>query len=324
MRREWTAIMNTDVEDLLRHGMERATADLRAPAGLLCQAARRRRRRRLVFRSGAGAVAVLAAAAVALVAAGVPVASDDVTMQPGFAPAAYVVTRVNSALNTAEPDDIAQMMVTTSGSAAGPLGTMITEEWSYGDQWRSAVHTTGGQLIVDQGVSSSSVFTLVNHPGRVFARQRGGPLGYGPGGQSWPAPGTCWPGTPGGPLLFGPGLLLGMGLSATPPTATVVKGVRAAIACGTLTVAGHERVNGVEAIKLTSTRNSFIAETIWVGPGTYLPVRIVVRQRGVQQEADITWLTPTPQNLATLTVPIPAGFREVPLSEAGIISVRKP
>ena len=35
--------MSTDVEDLLREGMERFTADLRAPAGLTCQIARRRR-----------------------------------------------------------------------------------------------------------------------------------------------------------------------------------------------------------------------------------------------------------------------------------------
>jgi hypothetical protein len=32
--------MNTDVEDLLREGMERYTADLRAPAGLIRRAAR--------------------------------------------------------------------------------------------------------------------------------------------------------------------------------------------------------------------------------------------------------------------------------------------
>ena len=35
--------MNTDVEDLLREGMERFTAELRAPAGLISHIARRRR-----------------------------------------------------------------------------------------------------------------------------------------------------------------------------------------------------------------------------------------------------------------------------------------
>ncbi len=36
----------------------------------------------------------------------------------------------------------------------------------------------------------------------------------------------------------------------------------------------------------------------------------------LRQTADITWLPPTAQNLAKLTVPIPAGFRQVPLIKA--------
>jgi hypothetical protein len=36
----------------------------------------------------------------------------------------------------------------------------------------------------------------------------------------------------------------------------------------------------------------------------------------VQQTADFTWLPPTEQNLAKLTVLIPAGFRHVPLFQA--------
>ena len=79
-----------------------------------------------------------------------------------------------------------------------------------------------------------------------------------------------------------------------------------------------QSVDGIEAIKLTSRPGSFISETIWVSPSTYLPVRVVVRSASgapaVQQTADITWLSPTAQNLAKLTVPIPAGFRKVSLS----------
>ena len=86
-------------------------------------------------------------------------------------------------------------------------------------------------------------------------------------------------------------------------------------------MAGRQRVDGIEAIKLTSRPGSLISETIWVSPGTYLPVRVVVRSaarriRAIQQTADITWLPPTAQNLAKLTVPIPAGFRQVPLIQA--------
>jgi hypothetical protein len=95
--------------------------------------------------------------------------------------------------------------------------------------------------------------------------------------------------------------------------------VRTAVSCRTLAVAGQQRVDGIEAIELTSSPGSPVSSTIWVSPDTYLPVRIVIRsapgQPVLQQTADITWLAPTAQNLDRLTVPIPAGFRQVPLAQ---------
>jgi hypothetical protein len=121
-------------------------------------------------------------------------------------------------------------------------------------------------------------------------------------------------------LLFQYGLLPGFGVSASSQPATVATALRAAVSCGTLAVAGRQRVDGTEAIELTSRPGSPVAETVWVSPGTYLPVRMVIRlgrgQPVLQQAADITWLPPTAQNLARLTVPIPAGFRQVPFAEA--------
>src|ERR1700739_2200742 len=108
-----TAVMKNEVENLLGDGMERFTSDLQAPAGLLRNAAQRRRRR-LALRSVAGSAAVLAAGAVALVAVVVPGGAEN----PGVGSAA-VVKRVDKALSAAEPGEIAQMTVTTSG-AAGP------------------------------------------------------------------------------------------------------------------------------------------------------------------------------------------------------------
>jgi hypothetical protein len=126
-------------------------------------------------------------------------------------------------------------------------------------------------------------------------------------------------------VLFLPSLP-GTGLAAKSPL-TVARTLRAAVSCGTLDVAARQRVDGVEAIKLTSGRNSLISETIWVSPGTYLPMRVVIRSlpghslvlgRDVvlRQTADFIWLPPTAQNLAKLTVPIPAGFRHVPYGQA--------
>jgi hypothetical protein len=337
--------MDTDVEDLLRQGMERFTKDLRAPTDLTRRAARRRRRR-LALRSVAGATAALTATAVALVAAGVPGSADNGTMGPA-APAAYVVKRVDSALSAAEPGAIAQMTVTTRGPlglglqslknayAAGSgkpkaaahavpvrTATTTTEEWSYGHQWRSVTYSSAGQPLYDEGVSTSSVYTLVSYLSRKWARRV--VVDHPAAGVS--ARRSCGPLIVGGPFLLR-FELANIGLSGSSPLATVARALRAAISCRTLVVAGRQRVNGVEAIELTSRHNSPVAETIWVSPGTYLPVRVLVRSPGgpaFRQTADITWLQPTAQNLAKLAVPIPAGFRQVSLAKILRLDFKEP
>jgi hypothetical protein len=299
--------MNTDVEDLLREGMERFTADLRAPAGMTRRAVRQRRRR-LALRSAATAAAALTAGAVALAAVGVPGTGHD-----GIDATAYVIKRVDGALTAVEPGEIAQMTVTTS--TAIPGGTTVTttaEEWSYGDQWRAITYSPTGRRVYDEG-STSSVYTLVSYLTRTWARQPG----LGRPAATVPGPNGCGPVVTGLPLLFQP-WLPGAGFPAS--SLPGARALRAAVSCGTLAVAGRQRVDGIEAIELTSRPGSLISETIWVSPGTYLPVRVVVRlglsMPVPERTADITWLPPTAQNLAKLTVPIPAGFRQVPLVQA--------
>jgi hypothetical protein len=310
--------MSTDVEDLLREGMERFTADLRAPAGLTCQIARRRRRRRLALCSVTGAAAALTAGAVALAVVVVP--SQQRT---GVELTADVVKRVSSALTAADPGDIAQMSVTTSSASpyGGKTTTTTAEEWSYGDQWRSVTYSSPGHPLYDEGYTASagpSVYTLVNYSTRSWTKRPG--LGRPAGAIAFstlPTARDCRPAIGAFPLLYKFGLP-GMGLPASSLPSTVARSLRTAVSCGTLTVVGRQTVDRVEAIKLTSRAGSPISETIWVSPGTYLPVRVVVRSASgpagapaVQQTADITWLPPTAQNLAKLTVPIPAGFRRV-------------
>jgi hypothetical protein len=333
--------MNTDVDELLREGMERFTRDLRAPTGLLDRVTRRRRRS-VAQRSAYGVAAVLAAAGVALVAVVVPGAGGGA---PALA-AAYVVKRVHSALSAAEPGDIAQITVTTSGSMPSLVGHVIetptAEEWSYGDRWRSVSYSPAGKPVFDEGFSSSSVFTFVSYLGRAWARERGlgRPLGLeqfgarafesGPAGVS-AAPEhsptaliaagvrACDPLIPAVQLLFEPGLP-GVGFTASAPPATAARALLTAASCGTLRVAGPQRVDGIEATRLTSRPDSPISETIWVSPGTYLPVRVTVSSAfgppSLELTADITWLQPTKPNLARLAVPVPAGFRHVSLPEA--------
>jgi hypothetical protein len=297
--------MNTDVEDLLREGMARFTADLQAPAGMV-RRAEQRRRRRLAQRSVVS-VAALAACALVLVSVLLPGAHYNGTHRP-LVDMAYVTKRVDGALRAAGPAAIAHMTVTTN--ALG--GTTTSEEWSYGDRWRSVVYSSARQPVFDEG-GTPSTFTLVNYSARTWARARG------VGGQAAPAPASGPSGCLGAAValsfMFRPGMPA-IGLPASSPPASVVKLLRTAISCGTLTEAGHQRVDGIEATELTSSFRSLISETIWISPTTYLPVRVIIRSAPgspvSQHTADITWLKPTAQNRAELTVPIPAGFRRVP------------
>jgi hypothetical protein len=284
--------------------------------------AARRRRRRLAL-SSAAAVGALAAGAVALVAVVVPG-----TREGGADTTGYVVKRVSSAISAAEPGEIAQMTVTTrtAQTPGGAVTTTTAEEWSNGGQWRLVTYSPERQPLYDEGFSTPPRYTLVNYQARTWARQPGLgrpavtlPLIPGQGGCQ-PAPAAATP------------LLFGYGLPGTGPVAssragaislpsTVARDLRTAVSCGALVDAGRQRVDGTEAIELTSHRGSPISETIWVSQSTYLPVRVVVRLSfgklpGREQTADFTWLPPTAQNLARLTVPIPAGFRRVPVASA--------
>jgi hypothetical protein len=356
VRPEWKAIMNSDVEDLLRDGMERFTAELRAPAGLVLQAVRRRRRR-LALQSVTGAATALTAGGAALAAAIVPGAPTGADSSVNAT--AYVVQHVSSALTAAEPGDIAQIAVTRSVTTGGKTVTTTAEEWSYGDRWRSVMDSSTGAPVYDEGFGSSDVYTLVSYLTRTWAREHGvgrpaapalSPLVLFPGrtnglpGLYQLAPGhlkgaaviprTCRPVVSASQLLFQPGVpgigfsagpQLGIGFSAT--SLPAARALRDAISCGILAVAGRQSLDGIDAIELKSRPTSPISETIWVTPRTYLPVRVVVRSaRGkpvTQQTADITWLKPTAQNLAKLTVPVPAGFRKVSLPRVLLPMARK-
>jgi hypothetical protein len=272
-------------------------------------------RRRIALNSVAAVTAALAAGAVAFAAVGVPGAGRGGSQGPAVN-TAYVVKRVDSALSAADPGAIAQMTVTTSGAATsgGRTAATTAEEWSYGDRWRAVVYSAG-HLHYDEGVGAASADTVVNFQTRTWARRPG------PGRPAALSPGArdCKQVIAALPVLLAPGLPAG-GLSASSLPATVARDLRAAVSCGTLTAAGRQRVDGIEAIELTSRPASVIPETIWVSPRTYLPVRAVIRPAagtpGPRQTADITWLAPTAQNVAHLTVPVPAGFRQVEFAQA--------
>jgi hypothetical protein len=303
--------MNTDIEDLLREGMERFTADLRAPAGLTYRTVRRRRRRR-ALRSLTGGVAVLAAGAAALAVLVLPRVNG--TGQQAV-DAAYVVKNVSSALTTAAPGTIAQMTITTIG---GPNGTTRAQEWSNGSEWRSVTYSSPGHPAYDDGYSTTSGYTLVSYLTRTWAREAGLGRPFQPAAGSPAFKGGCGPANGPLPMLFRLGLPGTSTYASSLPT-TIATELHAAVSCGSLTVAGRPTVDGVQTIELKSRADSPTSETIWVSPSTYLPVRVAIGSAGrspFRQIADFAWLPPTAQNLAKLTVPVPAGFRKVQLLQA--------
>jgi hypothetical protein len=84
--------------------------------------------------------------------------------------------------------------------------------------------------------------------------------------------------------------------------------IRSQLRCGFYAMAGRQRVNGVNAIKITGTGTGPAGiKALWVNPKTYLPVRVVA----ATFQTDFRWAEPGPLTLAQLKLVVPAGFRQV-------------
>jgi hypothetical protein len=110
----------------------------------------------------------------------------------------------------------------------------------------------------------------------------------------------------------------------------------AALKAGIITVVGHRSLNGRDTIlirvkptsrvKPRSLLSRWPASFIWIDARTYLVVqtkRFVPRFHGPQGSEvtwkpvveHVSWLSPTPTNLALVTLTPPAGFTKIPFSE---------
>lgn len=171
------------------------------------------------------------------------------------------------------------------------------EFWLYGPDSQTArleVFSGTGQPVTDIGIvvaQHGEVETSVSYPTRTWWR-----------GQAQEAPNA----------FVGPSC----GVPDISPAAVLSATFREDLACGLFTDEGTQYVDGVNAIKLVSVRTvQGVASTdaVWVDPASYLPVRWAESQGTVSVfDDDFRWLPPTSANLAQLTAPIPAGFRQVP------------
>jgi hypothetical protein len=176
-------------------------------------------------------------------------------------------------------------------AANSPSSPRILVQWSYGGASLVSAFTATGQRVFDAKLATAprggqEVAAVMYRDAtwwRVVSKASAGsaPQGCGPGLQIGPA---GWPAS-----------------------------IRFELTCGAFTTHGRQRIDGIDAIRLTGHKGHLL--TLWVDPRTYLPVRIdsaVTTVAGRPTQTDFRWLRPAPANLAHLKLQIPAGFRQVP------------
>ena len=298
-------------EGSLRGLFARATVGEEPPLGSLIEDARRTaitmRRRQRLWRAtgGLAAAAVLAAAIPVLSAAAGSGGTGPVRLQT----AAYVVSHVEKAIAGGNYVLHAESAVTGTDVS----GRAVT--WAYRGRTRyEQYRPSSGQLATDNGTAI------------IDGKLTGVVVTYQPG--TWyRMPLDAFTGGP----VNGCGAHALAAVGGNPPNWPSF--IRAALACGAAAVAGYAKVNGAETIKINSDVTVALGDgsrgarlrvryTLYVNPATYLPVRMVsgpvLRLHDGQQSPasfssveDLQWLPPTAANVAKVSVPIPAGFRQL-------------
>jgi hypothetical protein len=302
--------MSTELERRLRAGMERVQA--RDPSGLAVRAYRRYRRRRLTVRALAAT-----GTAVAVAGAATALASARVASGPQAPETAYLASRVSGALARVSGDIL---YTRTTYTPPGSMGRRwnLTIGWSYRRSIRNTEYSLTGKPYWDTGITRvAGLWSVravnVDYPARTFMRVTPGM------GNDWsmstPIGGPVTPPIAYCSVYVPPtaGSILDQIGGAS--TAAWAKYFKAVLACGQFRVAGKQRLGGTSAIKLVqvpSRQRGYRPETVWVDPSTYRPVAMEYTDYpGTQVHTTFGWLPPTKANLANLSVPVPAGFRQV-------------
>ena len=325
--------MTTDVEQLLREGIDRLTAGADAPPGIVARARRRHRQRRMAIRTAAAAGTALVIAVAAVVAVG----GARHTPRGGSAPVqtvAYVTSRAQQALaaQAAEGQAIEEERISGPGLRFGftvlnmaltfeknPTGSAVVPGVLASVTAPRLMAWTYRGRSLNEGISATG--TLVFHNTFRTVTTRSGRQVTQVFGAAYPAR-TRWhtivrglPGAP--PQVCQMGLVI-------PSDSNWRADLAKLLSCGLFRLDGRQRVDGVEAIRLVSVpgRSVPARETVWVNAATYLPVRVSVTWRpdhGPRRviSYDYRWLPPTRANLAAWhaavrRATIPPGFRLLP------------
>lgn len=296
--------MSTDLEHQLRGAMERFTGDVQVPPGLALKAYRHRQKRRMTGRVAvaAGTATVLAGSLAVAGAAGAFGSAGGAPVQTAYT--AYVVRHVEHALASTRLGHLVEydrtvypggrtLQPVQNGLVGGPasgspwmVGSSV--HWTYRGTIRFSAFSPAGQRVFDDWLSFQRGDTAVIYVNRTWWTVHGsGSAGSGPAGSG---PAGC---------VQGQVIELSGGAGNGWPAF-----IRSQLACGAYTVAGHQVIDGIDAIKITGASGQF---TFWVDPGTYLPLQMALPH----QQTEFRWLAATPANLAHLKVTVPAGFKQV-------------
>lgn len=320
--------MSREFDELVRDSMKWFTDEADVPAGLAARARQRHRRHRRA-RIGwlAAGTAVVSATAIVVATAA---AGQVAPARPSIGPVlkaqttAQVISRIDQALATTQRtrpvENIRETAwgmgvdVTIPRPILRSVETNVSNTWSRGSLDRSNIFGPGGQVVLSAqtrtGPTRTITSTWVSYPHRVWWR-----VSYQQSPQTAPTP-SC---------------AVNLGNWTAGQWA---RQMRKLLSCGTVTVQGRQRVDGIDAIKLKlpahqvqvcidfadqgQGRCGFGAlrwsGTVWVNPSTYLPVRVTAvdaRKISSGVRIDFRWLPPTQANLARLRQPIPPGFQHL-------------
>lgn len=311
--------MNGNIEELLREGVDRLTADV-PPADMVARANVRVRRRRIATRAAlaCGTAAVTAAAVIGVTFPGAQPGTSGVM---NARMTAYVIKRVQNALG--EANFVIQGRTTASSTSF--------MNWTYGNRWR-----------IEEFTGSACGHALPDGS----CTHRGGSHPYWDegtaviGGRLVEAYVTYWD------HRYSLSRFYPLHLKACSVTAQLVLGdagvaiphwpafIRAMLGCEAATVTGHTRTAGVATIVISGAADVPLSKgygravrekrvragyTLYVDAANYLPVRVVgtletyggaAGPNPVTSVTDLRWLPPTPGNITKALVTIPHGYQQ--------------